>query len=76
MIRETFLPRLFLGKTKTLSSIVVALIMMPIRKAGMWLLNPVTSEQEKYLRSTRGSAELTQALTGGGDSPIPTTSRP
>ena len=32
----------------------------------MGLLNPVASEQEKSLRSTRGSSELAWAVTGGG----------
>ena len=61
MIRETFLPRLFFGKTKTLSHVVGDLSTTPVRKAVMGLLNPVTSAQEKYLSSTRGSAELVRA---------------
>ena len=51
MIRETFLPRLFSGKTKTLSPIVGALSTIPVNKFGLGLLNPVTSSQEKYLSS-------------------------
>ena len=43
MIRETFLPRLFFVKTKTLSLIVGALTMMPFKKSGLEILNPVTS---------------------------------
>ena len=39
---------------------------MPVRESGLGLLNPVTSSKERYLRSTRGSAELIQAVTGGG----------
>ena len=44
MIRENFLPRLFLGKTKTLSPIVGVLSTMQFKKAVLGLLNPVTSE--------------------------------
>ena len=40
--------------------------MMPVNKSGLELLNPVTSAQEKYLISTRGSTELVRAVTGGG----------
>ena len=66
MIRETFLPRLFFRKTKTLSSVVGALCTMPVKKSVMGLLNPVASAQEKFLRSTRDSAELLQVVPGGG----------
>ena len=75
MIGETFLPRLFFGKTKTLSPAVGFISNMTVRKDGLVLLNPVTSAQEKYLSSTQGSAELIRAVSGGGGvSPIPTTS--
>ena len=66
MIHGIFLPRLFFGKTKTLSLVVGALSTMPVTKAGLELLNPVTSAQEKYLSSSQGSTELTRAVTGGG----------
>ena len=39
---------------------------MPVKKSGLGLLNPVTSAQDKYLISQRGSAELVRAVTGGG----------
>ena len=39
---------------------------MPVRKYELGLLNPVTSYQEKYLSSTRRSAELVRAVMGGG----------
>ena len=39
---------------------------MPVKKDRLGFLNPVTSDQEKYLSSTRGSAELLRAVTGGG----------
>ena len=67
MICETFLPRIFFGKTKTLSPFTGAIITISVRKSGLGLLNPVKSAQEKYLISTRGSAELTRAVTGGGE---------
>ena len=66
MIQETFLPRLFFGKAKNISPVVGALSTMLVKKAGLGLLNSVTSDREKYLSSTRGSAELVQAVTGGG----------
>ena len=44
IIRETFLPRLFFGKKKTLSPIVGDLSTMLVKKYGLGLLNPVTSE--------------------------------
>ena len=47
MIRETFLPRLFFGNTKTFSLIVGALITMPFKKDRLGLLKLVTSSQEK-----------------------------
>ena len=39
---------------------------MPVKKAGLVLLNPVTSAQQNYLSSTQGSTELTWSVTGGG----------
>ena len=65
MIRETFLPCLFFVKTKTLSLVVGSLSTMLVKKSGLGLLNPVTSYQEKYLSSTRGSAELVRAVMVG-----------
>ena len=67
MIRENFLPRLFFGKTKTLSPIVGDLSKISFKKYRLGLLNPVTSSQENYLSSQRGSAELVRAVTGGGE---------
>ena len=66
MIRETFLPRHFFGKRKTISPIIGSVIMMPVRKAGLGLLNPVTSSQNNHLSSTRGSTKLVWVVTGGG----------
>ena len=66
IIRETFLPRLFFRKTKTLSIIVGYLSTMPFNKSGLVLLKPVTSAHWKYLSSLQGSAELVRSMTGGG----------
>ena len=66
MILETFLPRLFFGKMKTLSPVVGSLSTIPVKKSGLVLLNPVMSAQENYLSSKQGNAELVQAMAGGG----------
>ena len=74
IIRETFLPRLFLGKTKTLPPIIRDLSKMPVKISRLRLLNPVTSAQEKYLSSQWGNTELVWSMmVGGGHSPMPTT---
>ena len=39
---------------------------MPIKKAGLGLLNPVTSDKGEYLSSQRVSTELIRAVTEGG----------
>ena len=39
---------------------------MLVKKYGLGLLNSVTSVQDKYLNSTRGSTELVRAVTEGG----------
>ena len=44
IIRETFLSRIFFGKTKILSPISGSLSTIPLKKPGLGLLNPVTSE--------------------------------
>ena len=56
IIQETFLPRLFFGKTKTLSPVVGYLSTIPVKKSRLGFLNPVASAQEKYLLSQQGSA--------------------
>ena len=66
----------FLRKDETLSPVVAVLSKMPVNKSGLGILNPVTSSQEKYLSSTRGSAELVRVVTGGEHSPMPTTYGP
>ena len=65
MIWEKSLPRLFFRKTKNLSPIVGAQSTMPVKKSGMGILNTLTSSQEKYLISQRGSVKLVRAVTGG-----------
>ena len=66
IIQETFLPRLFFGKTKTLSPIVGDISKVLVNKDILRLLNPVTSAQEKDLISTQGSVELVRAMTREG----------
>ena len=66
MICETFLHRLFFGNTENISPVVEALSTTTVNKYGLGLLNTVTSDQENYLSSTRGSEELVRAVTGGG----------
>ena len=61
------MPHIFFGNKKTLSPVVGYLSKMPFRKYSLGLLNTVTSAQEKYLSSTRGSIELIQAVAGGGE---------
>ena len=66
MICETFLHRLSFGNTENISPVVGTLSTMMVNKSGLGLLNTVTSYQENYLSSTRGSAELVRAVTGEG----------
>ena len=66
MLQETFLPRLFFRKTKSLSPIVGALSAMPVKKSGLGLMNSVASAKKKYPSSQQVSAELIWAVTGGG----------
>ena len=56
----------FLQKDENPLPVVGAISTMLVRKAGLGLLNPVTSVQDKYLSSTQGSAELILAVAGGG----------
>ena len=67
IIQENLLPCLFAAKTKTLSTVVGDLSTIPVNKSGLGLLNPVMSEQEKYLSSQQGSAELVQSMNRGGE---------
>ena len=64
MLRETFLPRLFLVKSKSFSPIVVNISTIPVKKSGLDLLNPMTSVNKKYLSLQRASTELLKYVTG------------
>ena len=66
MIWETFLPRIFFGKTKLILLIIGALSTMLVKKSGLGLLNPVMSVNYKYLSYQRARAELIWAVTGVG----------
>ena len=66
MIRETFLPHLFFIKKKSLSPIVGDLSTMTINKYRLGIMNPVTSEKEKYLIFYQASTELIRDVTVGG----------
>ena len=65
-IRETFLPHLFFIKKKSLSPIVGALSTMTIEKYRLGIMNPVTSEKEKYLIFHQARTELIRDVTVGG----------
>ena len=47
-LRETFLLRIFFGKSKTLPPIIGAISTLPVNKSISVLQNPMTSEKEKY----------------------------
>ena len=65
MIQETFFPHPYFRKTKTLSPIIGVLSTMPVKKYGLGLLDPVMSDQEKYLIFTWGITELVRDVPGG-----------
>ena len=65
----TILPRLFFGKPKTLPPIVVTLITLSVKKAGLNLKNLETSAAEKYKSLLHASYELIFAVTGETDFP-------
>ena len=46
--QESFLPRIFFGKSKTLPPVVGAISTFPLKKYGLGLQNPVTSSADKY----------------------------
>ena len=46
MVRETFFPRLSFGRTKNLLPVIGTLSKIPVNKAELGLLNPVTSAQD------------------------------
>ena len=64
LLQETFLPRLFLVKYKSLPPIVVTLSTMEIKKSGIGLQYPITSVNEKYLSLMCANKNLIGAVTG------------
>ena len=57
VLRETFLPRIFFGKSKTLTPFIGALSTFPVKKYRLDLQNPMTAAKDKYkvcyVQSTR-----------------------
>ena len=58
ILLETFLPCLLFRKSKTLSLIVGNVSTILVKKAGMGLLNPVMSTNEKYISLQHSITEL------------------
>ena len=61
------MPRLFFGKSKSLSPILGTLNTILVNKYGLGLLNPVTSTNEKYLSSQRAITEFIRGMKGEGN---------
>ena len=59
-------PILFFRKAKYLTPFIGSLSMMPVKKVGLGIQNPVTFVDEKYLSSQRASTEMIQAVMGEG----------
>ena len=57
-LQETFLPHLFLEKSKSLPPIVGTLSTMPVKKAVLCLQGTVTSSNERYLSFLHASSDL------------------
>ena len=55
---EDFFPHLFFGNSKYLTPLIGTLSTIPEKKSGLGLLNPVTSENEKYPSLKYASMEL------------------
>ena len=66
MFRESFCLCLFFRKSKSLSPIVGKLRTIPVKKAVLGLLNPVTYVNEKYLGLQHTSTDLIQSMMGEG----------
>ena len=63
VVRETFLPRLFFDRSKTLPPVVGAPSMLPLKiRSGP--KNPMTSAAEKHTGSLYASCKLVGAVTG------------
>ena len=60
----TFSPCLFFVKSKYLPSIVGTLSILPVKKDGLDLQNPVTLAKDKFLISEFACTELNRALKG------------
>ena len=65
VMQETFLPRLYFVKSKTLPSVVISLITLLVNKSRLVLQNPVTSSEENYTSSLCASCDLVGGVTGG-----------
>ena len=63
LLQETFLPRLFFVKSKSLPPIVVTLSIIPVNKYVLGLQEPVSSSNKKYLSLLCASSELIGAVT-------------
>ena len=51
LLLETSLPQIFFRESKSLTPLIGALSTMPVNKASMGLLNPMTSADGKHLSS-------------------------
>ena len=61
---EDFFPHLFFGNSKYLTPLIGTLSTIPEKKSGLGLLNPVTSENEKYPSLKYASMELIWSVIG------------
>ena len=66
MLQETFLPRLFFGKSEYITPLIGTLSTMPVGKSGLGLLNPVTSANEKYSSLQCVSTDFIRSMTWEG----------
>ena len=64
LLQETFLPRLFFGKSKFIPSVVGTLSTMPVKKYRPGLQNPVKSSNEKYLSDLHARSEMIGSIAG------------
>ena len=64
LLQETFLHCLFFVNSKSLTSIVGTMIMVPVNKSGLGLQDPVTLANKKYLSLIHARCELIGAVKG------------
>ena len=64
VLQETFLPRLFLGKSKNLPPFVGTISTPKVNKSGLGLYNPVAQAEEKYTGLLCESYDLIGSVTG------------